>query len=140
MVKKVNELENDVSNMENTEFNDNPFLDFLEGINSESVDKASAFEQKPQLKILLNEEVQCEIISTPVKKLFADGNEYFIMNVKTLDGVVRELNAQATSIRFGLAVLLKQHGKIVGLNVLISKKLGDTKTRKDVKLYSIIKL
>ena len=136
MVKKINELENDVSNMENTENDDNSFL---EGINSESVDKASAFKQKPQLKVLLNEEILCKIVSMPVKQLFADGNEYFIMKVKTLDGVVRELNAQAKSIRFGLAVLLKQYGKIVGLNVLISKKLGNTKTRNDVKLYSIIK-
>lgn len=52
---------------------------WLDDLNTESIDKSASMDIKPTLKVELNETVVCIVKTMPVLTKFADGNSYFTM-------------------------------------------------------------
>lgn len=116
---------------------------WMDDINIESVEKVAKLDIKPSLVFGTPSETmsikhRVIIISLPEIVVFADGNKYFCMNI-IHDGIQKQLVAEAKSLRFSLAVLIKKFGveTILDTEVLIEKYLGNTKERKNVPLYKI---
>jgi len=114
-------------------------LDWLNDINMENVNKVSELDIIPSIKVGLNESVKIKLLELPKSIKFADNNEYFCSEV-IHENIKKQLNCQAISMRFSMAVLGKQLGgmdKLIGLELIISKQLGNTKDRNNVPLYSV---
>lgn len=113
--------------------NDN---DWLSDLNLENIEKSANLDIKPTLKIQLDDSVNVRILTLPKLTLFADNNEYYTMLVEK-DNIEYQLNCNAKSFRFQLAVLQKKTGNLLNKRINITKVIGNTKGYRNAELYQL---
>ena len=112
----------------------------MEGLDENDIEKSSKIDIKPKFKVEAGEIKTCTILSKISKKTWADDTEHLTLDV-SYQGLRCDFTADSISFRRSYAVELKKKGltedDMINRDIVVSANIGDTATRKNVKLYNV---